>query len=61
MEERKDQISLPIKIHKKEFKEVVKQHWNVTFAKQKRISVCAKRILAKVLVQIKDEDKEFKP
>lgn len=61
MDEKYDQISLPTKIHKKEFKGVVKQHWNVTFAKQKRISVCAKRILAKVLAQIKDEDKEFKP
>ncbi len=42
-------------------KELVKQHWNVTFSRQRKISVLAKRIMARVLDQIKDDDFELRP
>jgi hypothetical protein len=42
-------------------KELVKQHWNVTFSRQKKISVLAKRIMARVLDQIKEDDFELRP
>lgn len=35
---------------------LVKQHWNVTFARQGKMSVTAKRIMARVLDQIRDDD-----
>lgn len=34
----------------------VKQHWNVTFAHQKKISVYGKRIIARVIDQIREDD-----
>lgn len=34
----------------------VKQHWYVTFSRQRKISVYGKRIMARVLEQIKDDD-----
>ncbi|QKG59146.1 replication initiation protein (plasmid) [Hymenobacter sp. BRD128] len=37
-------------------RELVKQHWNVTFARQGKMSVAAKRIMARVLDQIRDDD-----
>jgi plasmid replication initiation protein len=43
-------------VYEPEHKEVVKQHWNVTFARQSKLSVMAKRILARVLDQIRDDD-----
>lgn len=39
-----------------EYRGEVKQHWNVTFARQKKISVYGKRILAKVIEQIGEGD-----
>ena len=39
-----------------EFRGEVKQHWNVTFAHQKKISVYGKRIMARVIDQIRDND-----
>lgn len=38
----------------------IKQHWNFTFAKQKKISVYAKRIMANVLSMIRNEQ-SFRP
>lgn len=43
------------------FKEHVKQHWNITFAKQPRMSVVAKRIFAMVLAQISENEMKLKP
>lgn len=43
-----------------EFKGEVKQHWNVTFAHQKKISVYGKRILARVIDQIRDNDYQLR-
>ena len=37
-------------------RDLVKQHWNVTFARQVKVSVVAKRIMARVLDQIRDDD-----
>lgn len=57
----KAQLCLPLPLDfnpafEPEHKQLVKQHWNVTFARQKRVSVYAKRIMARVLDQIKDDD-----
>lgn len=57
----KGQLSLPLPLEldphfEAEHKRLVKQHWNVTFARQKRVSVYAKRIMARVIDQIKDND-----
>ncbi|MFD2719687.1 replication initiation protein [Hymenobacter monticola] len=43
-------------VYEPEHKEFVKQHWNVTFARQGKLSVTAKRILARVFDQIRDDD-----
>lgn len=50
---------LPIIYDKEEAKEYAKQHWNMTFARQKRISVCGKRIMARVLSMVKDDHEEL--
>ncbi|TVT36805.1 replication initiation protein [Hymenobacter setariae] len=42
-------------------KQLVKQHWNVTFSRQSKMSVAAKRIMARVLDQIRDDDYELRP
>jgi plasmid replication initiation protein len=39
-----------------EYRGEVKQHWCVTFARQKKISVYSKRILARVIAQIREDD-----
>nr|WP_235998570.1 replication initiation protein [Hymenobacter sp. BT559] len=38
----------------------VKQHWHVTFARQKKISVYSKRILARVIDQIREDDYQLR-
>jgi hypothetical protein len=43
-------------VYEPEHRNLVKQHWNVTFARQAKISVVAKRIMARVLDQIRDDD-----
>lgn len=43
-----------------EFRGEVKQHWNVTFAHQKKISVYGKRIIARVIDQIRDNDYQLR-
>ncbi|WP_210190126.1 hypothetical protein, partial [Bosea thiooxidans] len=61
MDKRKTQISLPLIIEEKRLKEVVTQHWNLTFARQGKISVVAKRMMAVVLAQIQSNDLKLKP
>lgn len=61
MDRRKTQISLPLNIPEKQFKEDVKQHWNITFSRQGKISVFGKRIMALVLTQIQENDNKLKP
>ncbi len=38
----------------------VKQHWAATFAHQRRISVYGKRIMARVMEQIKEDDLQLR-
>ena len=45
---------------KEDIKAYAKQHWNFTFARQKKVSVYAKRIIANVLAMIHDEQ-ELRP
>lgn len=61
MDRRKTQISLPLNLPEKEFKDNVKQHWNITFSRQGKISVYGKRIMALVLAQIQENDNKLKP
>jgi len=48
-------------LYEPDHQQLVKQHWNVTFSRQKRMSVTAKRIMARVLDQIKDDDYVLRP
>ncbi|SKC21099.1 replication initiation protein, partial [Dyadobacter psychrophilus] len=51
----------PLIFDEKEVKKYAKQHWNVTFARQRKVSVYAKRIMANVLAMIKEDDSELRP
>jgi len=55
------QMTLPLIFDEKEIKKYAKQHWNVTFARQRKVSVYAKRIMANVLAMIKEDDSELRP
>ena len=39
------QVSFPLTFDKSEVKAFIKQHWNLTFARQKKISIHSKRIM----------------
>lgn len=55
-------VTLPLGlVYEPKHKELVKQHWNVTFSRQGKMSVAAKRIMARVLDQIRDDDYELRP
>lgn len=58
---RTTQLSIPMDLEPRGIKEYAKQHWNITFARQKKVSIYAKRIMATVLAMIKDSDKDFLP
>ena len=56
-DKRSNQLMLPFDLqYEPEHRQFVKQHWNVTFARQKKMSVLAKRIMAKVVDQIRDDE-----
>lgn len=55
------QLTLPMNLPPREVKEYAKQHWNITFARQKKVSVYAKRIMANVIAQIRDNDFDLLP
>jgi plasmid replication initiation protein len=55
-----DKRKKPATYSKEDIKAYAKQHWNFTFAKQKKVSVYAKRIIANVLAMIHDEQ-ELRP
>ncbi len=55
------QMVLPVVYDKKQAKSYIKQHWNITFARQKKVSVYAKRIMANVLAMIKEDDIDLRP
>jgi hypothetical protein len=61
-DKRSTQLTLPLELtYEPKHKELVKQHWNVTFARQGRMSVSAKRIMARVIDQIRDDDFKLRP
>lgn len=60
-DKRVTQLALPIEYDKAKAKQYAKQSWNMTFARQKKVSVYSKRIIAKVLSLIKDTDTELRP
>ena len=55
------QMTLPLIFDERDVKRYAKQHWNVTFARQRKVSVYAKRIMANVLAMIKDDDSDLRP
>ncbi|SKC20872.1 replication initiation protein [Dyadobacter psychrophilus] len=55
------QMTLPLIYSEKDVKIYAKQHWNATFARQRKVSVYAKRIMANVLAMIKEDDSELRP
>ena len=59
-DKRSTQLSLPLVYDPLKVKEYAKQSWNMTFARQKKVSVYAKRIIGNVLAMIRDDDKEFR-
>ena len=55
-DKRSTQLVLPLGLtYEPKHKDIIKQHWNVTFARQGRMSVAAKRIMARVIDQIRDD------
>jgi plasmid replication initiation protein len=61
-DKRSTQLTIPLGLtYEPEHKAIVKQHWNVTFARQGRMSVAAKRIMARVIDQIRDDDFKLRP
>jgi plasmid replication initiation protein len=61
-DKRSTQLTIPLGLtYEPQHKEVIKQHWNVTFARQGRMSVAAKRIMARVIDQIRDDDFKLRP
>lgn len=55
------QMTLPLIYSEKDVKTYAKQHWNATFARQRKVSVYAKRMMANVLAMIKEDDMELRP
>ncbi|SFE87352.1 replication initiation protein [Spirosoma endophyticum] len=61
-DKRNTQLVLPLELtYEPQHSELIKQHWNVTFARQGKMSVAAKRIMARVIDQIRDDDYSLRP
>ena len=61
-DKRSTQLVLPLGLtYEPKHKDLVKQHWHVTFARQGRMSVTAKRIMARVIDQVRDDDFKLRP
>jgi len=58
---RKTALIIPFDHSDEDTKKYAKQHWNITFGRQQKVSVYAKRIMSIVLGKIKDDDLDFKP
>jgi plasmid replication initiation protein len=54
------QMALPFDFENKTIGKFARQHWNITFGKQKKVGVMTKKLMAAVLSQINIKDKEFK-
>lgn len=59
-DKRSNQVSLPFDFTGKDMGLYVRQHWNATFARQKKVSVLSKKIMSAVMSQIQKDDKDFK-
>jgi plasmid replication initiation protein len=55
------QMTLPLIYNERDVKTYAKQHWNATFARQRKVSVYAKRMMANVLAMIKEDDSDLRP
>ena len=60
MDKRSAQTVLPFDFKGKDIDLYVRQHWNATFSRQKKVSVLSKKIMSAVMSQIKMNDKGFK-
>ena len=61
-DKRSTQLVLPLGLtYEPKHRDLVKQHWHVTFARQGRMSVTAKRIMARVIDQVRDDDFKLRP
>lgn len=60
-DKRKTQISLPLEFEDKKYQGLVKQNWQITFARQSNFGVAGKRIMGMVLSQIRENNYEEKP
>lgn len=54
------EVILPYETDKIEVSSYVRQHWNVTFGRQKQVSVYTKRILTLILAQIEQDGKTIR-
>ena len=61
MHKNSTQMAIPFDIPEGDIKPYVKQHWNITFSRQGKVSIYAKKIMALVMAQIKDDENNFKP
>lgn len=55
------QLVIPFNSTREDVNDIVRMHWNATFARQKKVSVYTKRVMAIVMAQINRDDKDFKP
>lgn len=60
MDKRSTQTVLPFDFKGKDIDLYVRQHWNATFSRQKKVSVLSKKIMSAVMSQIQINDKDFK-
>lgn len=61
-DKRNTQLVIPLELtYEPQHNEIIKQHWNVTFARQGKMSVAAKRIMARVMDQIRDDEYALRP
>lgn len=59
-DKRSSQMVIPFDFKGKDIGLYVRQHWNATFARQKKVSVLSKKIMSAVMSQIKIDDTDFK-
>ena len=60
MDRRSSQMVLPFDFKGKDVDLYVRQHWNATFSRQKKVSVLSKKIMSAVMSRIQMDDKDFK-
>ena len=60
-DKRSTQTTLPLVFEPKDYKGLIKQNWQITFARQSNIGVYGKRIIGLVLSEIRKNDYQPKP